>query len=61
MNRSELDALLRHWTHERALPPGNPRELADVLLDALAEHWELTPEAVRNAVLAVAAALRRSY
>ena len=40
LSRQELDVLVRMWQRERSLPAPNPDELAQVLLDALADHWD---------------------
>lgn len=58
MTRDDIEGLMALWIRERALPPADPEALAQVLLDALADHWDQTPQNVRQAVLAVAAVLR---
>lgn len=58
LSRDELDDVLVVWQRERCLPSADPAELVQVLLDALADHYEATPGAVRHAVLAVAAVLQ---
>lgn len=40
LSRQELDVLVRMWQRERSLPAPNPDELAQVLLDALVDHWD---------------------
>ena len=58
LSRDELDDVLVVWQHERCLPSADPAELVQVLLDALADHYDTTPLPVRHAVLAVAAVLQ---
>ena len=60
MTRDEIEGLLQVWARERSVPPASPDALAQVLTDALSEHWFETPEALRNAVLAVVSVLRTS-
>jgi hypothetical protein len=57
MTRNDVEDLVRLWKQERSLPPPEPEALVQILVDALADHWEVTPVAVRHVLLAVAAVL----
>lgn len=58
MTRDELNAVVLEWQAERCLPTADWRDLSDVLLDALADSWDQSPDVLCEAVLAVAATLR---
>lgn len=47
LSRGELDDLLIQWQRERCLPSANLAELVQMLLDALADHYDATPWPVR--------------
>lgn len=52
--------MVMEWQAERCLPSPDWRDLSDVLLDALSDSWDQSPDVLREAVLAVAATLHAS-